>query len=1133
MSDQIKLLYEQRGGARALTNLYHQCTIRPPTPEIASYVCLKENHIIDADFKGALVTGRFTNKFLLSMGLQPAAQFLNTGRPSWLFFTADHYGVSYVVVASPEMMERCSSLGREEEALHLPFWEELALTSTGRPSHHPGQYDRQLSSFGSRCRKHHLDCLWAARVQTIVVDHRGVCFVDGVRDRWMTITVTFMLRYRARTDDLGVFINWMQPRWIVTTNGSEWVATINKSLLALAGDVESNPGPSFRAILSGIFCFTATCFVLLHIPANHGISDVVTLVHDAPGVITFLLDKHVVQRIDQKAYDCAVIMREHDAWLQLYEDPLFVQMHYALGSWSNAPSHASLGRKSYACHLAHYFVGVPDVPEFTHTSIFVQAYHVLKWLATWMAVLWIGCCCLAACCTLFYIHRKGKVCVVNPNGKVNINLLRRDICEELDSLKPPKSSGGHEWLATQRRSCEAACINWMLRFTKRFRDVGGSRTRWPHLGFAKHVCCPTFSNDDILRDLKGDTFENCGQFGEACPRRRELPFAMLCHVDYHMTQQQMVACITGPTFIINHDFSAKPAAIGAVGNKFEAHLEYTGSQLTMRTSNGTEYHHSYHDWKTEGCVVTQQGAFVYTRLTKSYDTCIYFAYPAAGIYSRDGFNTMQPASDRSLPMIGGYKVVLDLDAADYRFTCGRDSFSFAAGVIEEISTSYASCKRDEKYAPGLLNHVTARMKSLRMDTSRLDHAVRLCAYLADVKAVTLVPFATCLQGHPVDFRRLDLYKMRVWIWLSHYGAPFIRSYASRVANSAAIEKYAKWTFPHITVPVYEIYTSMNKSKFIDAPAKKFGIDRFPASPTPANARGARHLECCTGEDNCECDHFTRNAGSKHGPTPTAPPLEQSGGRPGIYVHAGSPESNPPLRPVDDRHTVGGHESNPTNSKERGDSNQPGRPPAPEHRRGDPEDQHVSPNTPRSIQRPERDLAPVTSSGLECASEWVRDGDNITAIATDRISGLRSTTHLDVSIVAGLMESLSEHDEHSFLIWVDTVLSKLMSTGQRISVPVVVRWLCRAAGNGELAPDKRVLKLHGCSLLLGSAFDIPQPNDGAYGFRDMAVTVSREAPRTIARSTNEGETPWVDDQASDCKKLSKGGGVNKRHGSKKH
>jgi hypothetical protein len=362
---------------------------------------------------------------------------------------------------------------------------------------------------------------------------------------------------------------------------------------------------------------------------------------------------------------------------------------------------------------------------------------------------------------------------------------------------------------------------------KRVRDIGGSRSRFPELGFAKHVCGPILTNDDILRTGKDrGLFENCGVKGEDCPLRRKITAAILSHVDYHMTADQMTRCITGPTFIINHDFNRFDKGVGAyndygpneheheckfckqlyvhehkhkegerhrqfafqcpnekcdmyhkgvnptksrlvVGDpKYEANVTVFGNTVSMKPDGGTPYmNHPFHNWGAEGSVVSKCGAFTYVRLGDCGETSVYYCHPDDGVYDITDGNALTTRDYGALPIIQGHIVEQDsiLKVFRFRHPSREVSKTIDAGLVSEVSLAMASCIRDDKYADTMRSYLTGKMRAKSVDLEMLDLVYELVSYLSDIKAITVVPFTTCIVGHPVSFSRLDCVKYKIVI----------------------------------------------------------------------------------------------------------------------------------------------------------------------------------------------------------------------------------------------------------------------------------------------------------------------------------------------------------------------------------
>lgn len=656
--------------------------------------------------------------------------------------------------------------------------------------------------------------------------------------------------------------NMMAPRFIVVASDVSWVARANRNLLLQAGDVETNPGPNL---------FDVVFQIVVH-----------------------YWRVYVIMPVENKAWDCALLQEEARFWRVELSDWSTVRMWVWMRQFIHKAHPANLYEPDLGCTLVEKFWGLPDVPRFDAIGSWWWWFKSVTVAACFLWVFWVA---VALVFWWRWSRRVGPVMVHNSNGGININEIKEVFTtKSSDHLPPRHQKGKHVLLADQRRFCEQVCINWLLERFRRFRDVGGSRTRWSNLGFKKHLCCPQTCNDDILRELKSDTtFDNCGFVGQLCPLRGELPGAILSHVDYHMTQDELTETITGPTFIINHPFHQLPSGLGEYEGGFEAKVSYKGGIVTMTTDDGTPFVHGFHDWRNEGTVIGKNRAFVYTRVLKHLDTCVYFCYPASGVYARSDPNAMSKTRSDALPMIDGCKVIRDAD--EYVFS--RVGFEYRVSVepVDETAATMSTAIRDDKWFDTLRSCLIGKLKANRSDMTQLALVLRLTAWVSDINAVYTVPFATCLSGHPVDFRPFDIIWYRFVLWGRKILPTAVVALLYWWVETKTYARYGEWTFPKVIVPTYEVYSRGCDAISTSKASSRFASEKFRPTAPPDNASGNQQPECGAGKNHRKHDHIFVDESPEYRPkTPTAP-VRNLGTEPVFSRNVGSPFVAAPINPI--------------------------------------------------------------------------------------------------------------------------------------------------------------------------------------------------------------------------------------------
>lgn len=1103
MSEHLKNVVLRKVGLRCLGAIHRACEAL--TLEHRYYACVKENHLRNRDFPGELRVGRDTNRMLLSRGLSVTSALLNASAPEWLSYTADEYGVEAHFIPGPSWIEAANHFEWIDDLVdRLPHLSEF-VNSLGRCT---------FKAFSDRMFSNETDI-------SLNCSEYGLFFVANNNDKsdvclaWLNKVFMPVLQgefYRARhvshstasqmdrANCEAILRNWFQPRWIITPTRDRWTFSINRSLLPREC-VEVHPGPMMKTIF----------FLQL---AVLGWICVMIVTDKMPGVLEHIFDRFVLLPIDNKAYRCAVADREKEFWLEEYKSPRFIMVAQWLG---HVPTPAELTRTEFACKVAYALRGKPDVPPFVGPSWMSW----LKTAALIVAACWGSALLAGAILLVVLVKRKGVVTVVNNNGKIDVNEMRQEIRPVFADVN---FGEGHVWLAEQRRACERAVINWVLSVTNRIRDVGGSRQRFASLGLQKHICCPPHSNDDILRDMKSaEVFENCHQFGQDCPMKHDIPFAMLSHVDYHMTQDELVRTVTGPTFVLNHDFASRPTELGVINGKAEASITYNGNQLTMTTQDGTKYSHGYHLWGNEGSIVTNSGAFSYVRLNKFYDTCLYLCYPADGVYTRDGVNVMPLQAEDAYPMIHRYTVSKNLDDGVFVFDRPGHQFQVDASVLEECAIKLASSTRDEKYKSTLLSYVTSRCKSNAIDTSNIDSIVRLVAYLSDVRAITTVFKATCINGCPVDFRRIDLIWLKMWVWIQNFGPAFLNHITGRMINSSLLRRTVPWSFPKVIVPTYEVFATRKRANFLSTPLKTFGTEKFRASPSSAHARSDKHPQCCPGEDSNERDNIFGKAGAQCRPKATAPPHEPEGEESNQHIDAEQQRPAPSgEHPGFSFHDIGadphadkGEERFSAGPRRTTDSGKSASVPA---------TAHAQLRSEQGASLNDTDAKTISS----CC--WTDDCEPVIEITTANRKCARVNVGSDVFAKLNLQTDV-EADEFCHLL--DFVVNAVSKVEQRDCRRDVVSWVACVSADEAILRKSGVLELPSCRVRARVYDGSGERNCGAHGFRNLDFEISGKEEKPVTVGPSDGGTARASGKRQNRKEFPKNRNQHNRHGPPKY
>nr|QKE55054.1 MAG: hypothetical protein [Picornaviridae sp.] len=711
----------------------------------------------------------------------------------------------------------------------------------------------------------------------------GSIYIGSIAIQQMAVSLG-MGTPKASKTFLPWLCNMVNPRLKPKLDGSRIVGAIIQSHLMQSGDVERNPGPSLS-----LCAMCLSVFFLI----NYGVSVVefnayymVDIIGTLRNIFTDLRSGGrsvfywtVGDWLDNRAYDCARqrVDIENTRWA--LAQPI---IGWIGELW------ADVKQETTTCRMILRYWGCDYIDEMRREN------EIYRWWAKGVISIVIGVCCLYLwSCTsvvvglIYWLTRGVKKVIVRNDSMFPVNEVKDQFRDFVGNIKDVDyRPGEHRWLAAQRRMCEAFAFDMLSKHSNRVRDVGGSRSRWKELGHVKHVCGPLLINDDNLRHLKAHHhFENCNVPGEVCPRRFDIPAAVLSHVDYHMTLEQLCDVVTGPTFVINHDFERhRELGVNYVDGKrvSEATVVIEGGKVSMEVAGGTPYNsHPYHLWRSEGSCVTKRGAFVYVRLGDLGETSVYFCYPADGTYDVDDPNVLTTKSGVSYPRLSGYDVNVS-DDGRYVFRRPGQEFEFDGAVINEAALTMASAVRDDKYRDTLRSYLSGKFRANQMSQLQLVSAVQLVAYLSDRYAVDLIPSLTTLDGNPLHYGFLKIMYLK-WklgvLWNLGWLRVFLRRKLSK--------RVAPWLFTTVKVPVYEKMVLRNRSGIGSSLRHTFNKNKFRPEAPPVVSGISGCGQRGAGQDDDQHDNFPRDAGVKReSKDASLPPSVSSSGK--VSLHADVP-----------------------------------------------------------------------------------------------------------------------------------------------------------------------------------------------------------------------------------------------------
>lgn len=243
---------------------------------------------------------------------------------------------------------------------------------------------------------------------------------------------------------------------------------------------------------------------------------------------------------------------------------------------------------------------------------------------------------------------------------------------------------------------------------------------------------------------------------------------MLVHTDYHLSDDDLCSVVTGPTFVVTHDFTDNDVGLyyqqdgvwrhgrapNGVQQRREADVMVSGPYVTMATAGGSVYGpHLFRSWIRGDCyIASRNGGSVCSYIGQLGSSRLYFLCPAAGRYpirrsgpdrtiqeSRvirsDEIATTTP-TDTYGDACHGFNTYHDENSSAIRFaTTGRSLLKSAPVGAEDIlpraeldglALQLAAVQRNEKFDSHCINFITARLSSQNLEP---DSIVAVCRWV--------------------------------------------------------------------------------------------------------------------------------------------------------------------------------------------------------------------------------------------------------------------------------------------------------------------------------------------------------------------------------------------------------------------
>jgi len=518
----------------------------------------------------------------------------------------------------------------------------------------------------------------------------------------------------------------------------------------------------------------------------------------------------------------------------------------------------------YAIALMCALISLKLAPFLTITILTIATAYMAVWAlmygAYMLTVLFLA--------HLLYSLKSRVVTVFSDPCPFEVNQLK-DRFRKLTNNKEALP-GQHVRLAAWRRILEKEVANIFREKHMRFRDVGGARARFPEDADIKHICSAQNDNDDIIRQDKAHpTFDNCFRKGQDCPYltgHERITGALLSHVDYHVTPEQLSRIINGPTFIITHGFGAAGSS-GGFGEirhedgsvSHEAEWVNNAGRITMTTFDGTPYSHGYNKWETEGTIIGSRSAASYVTLMDYKDCKVIFAYPSCGQYDRTNPRVLQRATATVVRLGDGTEVAMKLEKLQDRIvsqfvykTESRGDVTVPAHLPPSIAMALCASPRDAKYEATLNSLTSAKLRahspSMELNADLVKAHARM---LANVYSWEIVSNSSYHGWDPTSdgYIRSLAYEVADRF---RFGNVTYQKIMNDILNSEKVLPIAKILGVVSKVPTAEVFAELTIAEISKSVAEK----SFRGKPASADAGANVGVEHGAAQDCPERDSLT-------------------------------------------------------------------------------------------------------------------------------------------------------------------------------------------------------------------------------------------------------------------------------------
>jgi len=445
-------------------------------------------------------------------------------------------------------------------------------------------------------------------------------------------------------------------------------------------------------------------------------------------------------------------------------------------------------------------------------------------------------------------HSQARRLILN---RTEMKILRENLAAGI----VPKSfaENSHKTLAYIRATLETACLNVLqsIATSKGIRDIGGSLTRNAFRGKALHICSPNVDSTDVQRkEVSALRNEVQNHYGHDCNKKYLL--SNMTYVDFHMTQEQLVASIGAPTFVITHDFAS--IADGKKRSWFggEAEVTVTASDVTMRTTGGTTYQHGYHKWDQDGVIVAKTGAVNYVRVfdepaTKSM---ILLLTPISGRYTLKDNTLRSTATAQSFKLTSGGEATRE--DSEYQIKNGIFTYSIPVSTVNRVAFQMAGKARDEKWKENLCSMLRGRFQMDKVSMDCISEAADLCIMIADTYSASV---RDSYITNPNGLNFVQKYLVRNILPSLHSSSiPYIGWALNTVLRWCRMAP-TPWLWNDITVHNYEINYPRLAVTLLDTPTAP--VEPFRAAGEDDSSPSLNEQRRDTRKDSTESSHGDR------------------------------------------------------------------------------------------------------------------------------------------------------------------------------------------------------------------------------------------------------------------------------------